>query len=329
MRNKDYAISAIRLLAMCMIISCHICQYFGNELAWWLNCGVQVFLLISGYLYGNRDHIKIPEFYKRNLPKILIDYYLYVLIISAVYVLIWHYRISATDVFRMLLGLGTEIPGLGHLWFVSTIVLCYLITPMTFRFIYPTVRKGPILLTFVAAEAAGAVVPGLTGAWINCYIIGMMIGSAFWKNGGTSKPFFRSKIPAIAACAVFLNGLEIAVKYLLRTELNGIAGRFANTFFHYGHIALAMLVFAGMMIALQRLNSGKKLRVLEFSDRISYDVYLVHLVFIMGPCSFFAEQFGQVHFAVKTVLMFICSVGCAMILRTLSSVTARILHLNR
>lgn len=88
MKKKDYAISFIRFLSLCMIIACHICQFYENELAWWLNCGVQIFLLISGFLYGQRDYIEPVKFYKRNIPKILIDYYLYLVVILPVYVLI-------------------------------------------------------------------------------------------------------------------------------------------------------------------------------------------------------------------------------------------------
>ena len=40
---------------MLLIVACHYLQYYNNGLAWWLNVGVQVFFVISGYLYGIRD----------------------------------------------------------------------------------------------------------------------------------------------------------------------------------------------------------------------------------------------------------------------------------
>lgn len=52
--KKDESISLIRLCAFCMIFTCHILQYWGQELAWWFNIGVQIFLCISGYLYGGK-----------------------------------------------------------------------------------------------------------------------------------------------------------------------------------------------------------------------------------------------------------------------------------
>lgn len=46
MKNKDYSVSLIRLVATVMIVTCHMMQYEDFVLAWWLNAGVQVFLFI-------------------------------------------------------------------------------------------------------------------------------------------------------------------------------------------------------------------------------------------------------------------------------------------
>ena len=47
-------ISLIRFISTIMIVSCHFLQYFNLELAWWLNVGVQIFFIMSGFLYGNK-----------------------------------------------------------------------------------------------------------------------------------------------------------------------------------------------------------------------------------------------------------------------------------
>ena len=54
--EKNASISLIRMVAMSFIIICHIFQTYGNELAWWFNVGVQIFLIISGYLYCSKDY---------------------------------------------------------------------------------------------------------------------------------------------------------------------------------------------------------------------------------------------------------------------------------
>lgn len=75
----DRPISYIRLIAFCYIVTCHIQQYLGNGLCWWFNIGVQIFLAISGFLYGGKNVTDDVEFYGRKFKQILIPYYLTVL----------------------------------------------------------------------------------------------------------------------------------------------------------------------------------------------------------------------------------------------------------
>lgn len=63
--KRDAAVSLIRLLAISAIVVCHLLQYSGSELAWWLNVGVQVFLCISGWLYGGKKIENALGFYKK------------------------------------------------------------------------------------------------------------------------------------------------------------------------------------------------------------------------------------------------------------------------
>ena len=73
-QKRDLAISFVRMLAMMSIVTCHVMQYYNMELAWWFNVGVQMFLCISGYLYGMKRIPDISGFYRKNFVKILIDY---------------------------------------------------------------------------------------------------------------------------------------------------------------------------------------------------------------------------------------------------------------
>ena len=59
---------------MVLIIACHFLQYYGNELAWWLNVGMQIFFVVSGFLYGNKNINDPIQFIKQRLKKILIPY---------------------------------------------------------------------------------------------------------------------------------------------------------------------------------------------------------------------------------------------------------------
>lgn len=79
-RQRDNAISAIRFIAMLMIITCHFMQYLNIELAWWFNVGVQLFFVISGFLYGGKTITDPLEFYKKSFVKILLPYWIFLIV---------------------------------------------------------------------------------------------------------------------------------------------------------------------------------------------------------------------------------------------------------
>ena len=52
---------------MVSIVTCHFMQSLGNHWAWVFNIGVQVFLLMSGFLYGYMRY-KVHVKDSKNLP---------------------------------------------------------------------------------------------------------------------------------------------------------------------------------------------------------------------------------------------------------------------
>lgn len=80
--HYDVGIGWVRFIALCSIILCHFLQYYQIELAWWFNVGVQVFFVISGYLYGKKE-VKDPvTFIKRRVMRLLPQYWIVVLLAS-------------------------------------------------------------------------------------------------------------------------------------------------------------------------------------------------------------------------------------------------------
>lgn len=65
--HESAAISYLRIWAFLCIITCHFLQYYENNLAWVLNIGVQIFLAISGILYGRKDIGKPMAFYNKRI----------------------------------------------------------------------------------------------------------------------------------------------------------------------------------------------------------------------------------------------------------------------
>ena len=132
MLNKEYGISFARLIATLAIVGCHIFQFYGSQLAWWLNGGVNVFLIISGFLYGKREYkfknskewfSFTGKFYYKEFIKILIPLFVHLLFAFPVY----HFLGTSLKEYVILFSLrNPNISGFGYMWFFKYIIVCYL-----------------------------------------------------------------------------------------------------------------------------------------------------------------------------------------------------------
>ena len=271
---------------MTMIIVCHFFQYYGNPLAWWFNVGVQVFLFISGYLYGQKTKIDPIPFIKKNFYKILLDFLVYIGITYLFLVLILQESISLKLLLKQVLCIG-YLPGLKHLWYIPCILLCYLLTPF-FSEIDCYLRKQDRFYLFKLALILFCVqVIGLyytrniNSVWIICYAFGFYFSRYFVRNK-KENVFY-----AISIVLCIILNLLIATSfggYLLST-LNIYKGSLLYSLIdNYGHIFLGVTIFTIIYKAIPSkvLVTKPIILILGMSDKYSYDIYLVHQFLIFG-----------------------------------------------
>lgn len=79
-QRESNAISVLRVLAMSSVVACHILQGLDNPWAWILNVGVQVFLVMSGYLYGHKQIGDWKQWFVKRFQKLYIPYVLFVIV---------------------------------------------------------------------------------------------------------------------------------------------------------------------------------------------------------------------------------------------------------
>lgn len=179
-KKWDNAVSFVRMIAVAGIILTHFCQYYGNALAYWFNGFVQVFLFISGWLYGKKTISRPIRFIGNNFQKILLDYWIYLLIVSPV-IFILEADVSLTDFVYAFLGSGV-VRGLGHFWFVPYILVCYFLTPYLYLLGERWTKKSIVrYMVRVGALCLAVIVLGrvyhsyFQPAWIVCYIAGFFL----------------------------------------------------------------------------------------------------------------------------------------------------------
>lgn len=284
---KDYSISAARATAMMMIICCHILQFYGSELAWWLNSGVQVFLVISGFIYGQKEIENCYTFIKGRAKRILVPYYVYLVPSLILYGIIDSSKITFSRVIRVLFCLDT-IEGLGHLWFVGIIVLCYLITPYLYWFCRTAVKDSKSI-TFIHIGIGFLILQIITCIYfsyvttyrIACYIFGYLLGFLYKKYG--SKIIKYTAYVAIPV-SIVSNILRIILKYGNVVQIRGFSEVIFSVTEGYCHLLLGVTIF----LIFKLMNPGEftKFReILDITDSYSYSVYIVHHFLILGPIS--------------------------------------------
>lgn len=130
--NCSQSISYLRVCAVIMIVTCHILQAYNNQWAWVINVGVQIFFFLSGFLYGHKMVGNVKTWYTKRFTRIYIPYVVYLFFALPFYYYFHEDSITLKNVVCYavnLQGVGGTISGLGHLWFLSIIMVCYAITP--------------------------------------------------------------------------------------------------------------------------------------------------------------------------------------------------------
>ncbi|WP_314293363.1 acyltransferase family protein [Fusobacterium periodonticum] len=206
MKEKDYSISLLRMLAVISIIFCHSFEYsssiFPNK-GWilksignYLANGVQIFLIISGFLYGNSlnnisgkneensfldSKVRI-KFLIKNSLKILKDYWIYCLfVIFPVYYFKDLLVLNRKEILGILVT-SDVINGVHHLWFIPYILFCYFLTPYLFdikEYLKTKSKKifiiGLMFVLFIIIIFSNFFKFYFVPEWICCYIIGFFM----------------------------------------------------------------------------------------------------------------------------------------------------------
>lgn len=270
--SESLAVSYLRVLALLSIISCHVLQAMDNRWAWVLNMGVQVFFFISGFLYGHKDVQDWVRWYKNRFKKIYFPF-----IITAVVFMICYKVFTTTEVKpRSVLAYITAtqwfmggVKGLGHLWFVTAILLCYLCTP-----IFASIKESAFKVCFLL------VVCSIYELLIVRYDVQLFMPIFIYSFGYLYSNLTKKRKRWFAsAVVVFAVAISCRITWNHIMIYDGVM----NQLFHvFGGIALSILVIAFFSKVLGVKSCP---RIIEVLDDYSYEAYLVHHPLILGSLS--------------------------------------------
>lgn len=282
-------ISYVRIFSMILIFLCHLVQESNsnilNQTAQIFNVGVFIFLFISGFLFGQKKIDNIKKWYIKRGIRILIPLYIFMIGMFILRGIVFNNGIEFDKCINYLFnvqGFFGGILGARHLCFLSTLMICYLITPL--------LDKGKIIINNIKQCIVGLVVivgiqlltcyfintrVGLQITYVLIYIIAYFI-SYLWKRKITLIRVLLLDIIAI----IFL-----AIRFFSKNYFDGSI-LYENIIVIYEQIIFAISIFMTIYYLLMIINKKREIsigKIIKYIDNISFYFYITHYMFLVGP----------------------------------------------
>lgn len=307
------ALDYIRALAILMVMFCHWGESVGWKCCSLAGCSANcIFFVLSGLCLGIRwreDRCSALGivFIKRRFIKIYIPFVIFLSLYLAV---------SDTNVLSkltvvlnyLMLSWFAKLPGGRHLWFVTGIVLCYLVLWLMSR-VGSKMRINQyksiivVVLLCVAIQGILALV-GINQAYYLTLLLGAILAFIYgdkWLALLTSRP--RES---------FLSGVVGIIMVMLMYIYKYDAFVNSPVAYYWGCMVVGLSLMAMVMSSgIQREHAS-----ISFIGIISYELYLVHFPF----CSSSSLHLAQVvdSKCVYAMVFFVVSVVAAYLLRLVS-----------
>lgn len=271
----------LRAFSVILILLCHICQTHSHGLVVSMsqifNVGVNIFVLISGFLFGLAGvHKPYLHWYGKRLKRIFIPYWLFFGILAVITAVAglgfpmpeWVVFPLGVHGFRFFLRIAE------HTWFITAILLCYLATPL----IAYLTRKVPehyhwvvclllLIIPLPLVYATNFVIYLTVFFFAIAYILGRHWSKVRITNG-------RAVIAMIVAVGA------LALRFGCRLLFDGTVyyDRIASTYTQYLIAFAAMYLFAWLL-------ERKPWKAVRFINDVSFEIYLWHYLFLWSPLS--------------------------------------------
>lgn len=320
MINKErfsLSLSYVRVISMFLIILCHLVQEYNNSILAMsgqiFNVGVIVFFYLSGFLYGDKNYDFNINWLKRRIKKLMLPIYIF-LIFYLLACLLMDKVINEKALIILLFNLqgffDSYLMGTGHLWFVTVIMICYVvlcgirkINIIYSKLLVPILVCSQIIVSyFINAKI------GIYMVYIFVFILGIYSKKIDWE-----KIMNKSYFLVIALI------VSIMLRFSLRLFLNDTI-LYVNIIVPYTQSIFGLSLFYLILQNVYYRDCTLKVsNLFLFLDKISYDIYIVHYIFCVGPF----KMIGTItnNYFIDTILFLFMIVFCSIILHELVSLT--------
>lgn len=296
------------MVSMFAIVFCHIFQYYDMRIAWWLNIGVQLFLCIFGWLYAEKSIDEPVKWFLKNCIKILVP--------------VWTFMIVALPIYMILDGtssimagfttivLHSFLKGFAHLWYIPCMLFCYLITPLL-QNVWKYISKRRVLLDLLVFLVVFQIIVVLffskfSAPWVSCYVIAYFLRKLRVEAN-------NNKVNIIENFIMVAGFVLSTIRLIFEIQgINTMVGSLTlfNCYVNYSKMFLGLTIFLLSYRILSKFNLPRHYsRLLNLSDKYSFEIYIVHQYFILGACSLLKVDISAMKYLILVIAIIVSSLA--------------------
>lgn len=304
--SRDRAIELVRVVAMFMIIFDHMIEPINLPLksifSQFFNSGIYIFIFLSGYLAGQKEICNWKKWYIKKIKRIMIPYWIVIAVCFAYETICLHnfnwklWLVMFCNLQGIFGTTYTTVP----LWFVTIIMILYLLTP-----IYSKMKKNRrynfkiILFMLISLQIIFAYTTdvglqyGHNLSW--CIVAMTCYGIGFFAKKNILKKINKKIIIHISIITMLMLGITVIIRYF-----------FDGTYFYDKVIAYDSMTMLALCLALwvyKIYRQDRFKQVIDWLDGISYEFYLTHKLIIVAVTSLVLENYGTVAYLVTTIVI--------------------------
>lgn len=319
--HKEY-FTFFRVTGTLFILLCHFtseCPYPLLKMSsQFFSIGVEMFIILSGVLFGIQKNIhENPlHWYLKRVLRIFIPYELFVGILFLIH-LICRIRISTNWLWFIfgLQGSNVGIRGGDHTWFITPLLICYLITPLLSYLSSRSSKPFCFVIILSVIPILLAIFPQpfvfVIFSLVCWYGIAFILGQNISKIPITRKYACFSFIMMISMCSIRL----IARYYFDGSILyDRIAVGYTQTLTSFALLYIFAFLF-------QNKTAG---RIVNYLSSISFEIYLYHYMFCVGPFRIFDITENWI---LGCCIIFILTICIATVMQRFSKIITERIHI--
>lgn len=297
---RNVSIQIIRICAMLSIILCHLVQEVNNTViaytGQFFNVGVFIFIFLSGYLYGKKKIENNKEWLINRAKKIIIPVYSFMIFLIIIHIVnhTMEYKYIFIYLFDLQYYLG-GISGAQHLWFVSVIMLCYIVN-IHLQYNNKMIMSKKINIIFIMISIICVYLsPKFGQTLIYIYILG-------YKYRYMEEKFKFNIFKTIGLMII-----AILTRLYFRQILDGSL-LYDVIIVSITHTILGICIFRTIKYLCEKFNiKGNKF--INSMDNLSYYIYITHYMFMVGPIRTMGmTQFLIINIIITIVLSYISAI---------------------